>query len=292
MDSRKQLCVVFDIDETLIHFVQKQYRHIWDGLDESIKNKFDTINFREHLIILRPHIRTLFYYFKQTPNIKVGLWTYSERQYSEDIAKILSEELNLPSDFFMFTWGAEDMDSSELPKDLTKVYANFPNFNTFNTFIVDDLYKNIRHEVSINNSILVQPFAPLGTSKVRSDIGVEKQTKLINDNIFIELKQICQKALNDIVNCDEEDINESFESDSIFNPKRIKRMQLDSFIKTYAIKFIKMMTIGEPMQTNEFILVNQNYGMHVKGGTNTKKRNKKYRSNKKYRKTRRSIKYK
>jgi hypothetical protein len=293
MDNRKQLCVVFDIDETLIQFVQNKYRSVWDGLDESIKNKFDIIDFGKHLIILRPHIRTLFDYFKQTPNIKVGLWTYSERQYSEDIAKVLSRQLNLPSGFFMFTWGAEDMESTEdyqasgLAKDLTRVYHSFPNFNKFNTFIVDDLYKNIKHEININNSILVQPFGPLGTAKVRTDIGVEKQTKLSNDNVFIELQEICQKALRDIVNCSEADINAAFDRESIFTAKRLKRMQLDSLIKTYAIKFIKMLTIGDPMQTDEFILVNQNYGMHVKGGTNTKKRNKKYRKTR-----RRSIKYK
>lgn len=291
MDPRKQLCVVFDIDETLIHFAGKQYRSLWENLDESIKDKFETIDDGDDLIILRPHIRTLFDYFKTTPNIKVGLWTYSERAYSKSIAQNLSQVLDLPSDFFMFTWGDEDMEG-DLAKDLTQIYREFPNFNTFNTFIVDDLYRNIKHEVSINNSILVPPFAPLGTAKVRSNIGVEQQTNLINDNIFIQLIEICKRALNDIVNCDEEDINDSFKSESIFSAKRVHRMDLDSFIKTYAIKFIKIMTIGEPKQFDDWILVNQIYGMHKKGGTNTKKRNKKYRINKKYRKTRRSIKYK
>ena len=291
MDPRKQLCVVFDIDETLIHFVSESYRSLWDNLDESIKDKFETINSGKHLIILRPHIRTLFEYFKQTPNIKVGLWTYSETTYSKSIAKTLSQALDLPSDFFMFTWGDEDMEG-DLPKDLTQIYREFPNFNTFNTFIVDDLYRNIKHEVSINNSILVPPFAPLGTAKVRSNIGVEQQTNLINDNIFIQLIEICKRALNDIVNCDEADINDAFKTESIFSAKRVHRMDLDSFIKTYAIKFIKIMTIGEPKQFDDWILVNQNYGRHAKGVNNTKKRNKKYRSNKKYRKTRRSTKYK
>ena len=287
MDKRKQLCVVFDIDETLIQFVSNKYKPIWNNINENIRNKFNTIEFENHLIILRPHIKELFNYFKSTPEIKVGLWTYSEREYSEDIAKILSKELNLPDDFFMFTWGAEDMETTEdlessgLPKDLTVIYHRFPNFNTFNTFIVDDLYKNIKHEININNSILVEPFAPLGTSKVRVDVGAEKQTILSNDKAFIQLNEICKKALNDIQNCDSEDIDDAFESESIFSLKRIKRMGLDSFIKTYATQFIKMMTIGSPMQTNEFILVKQDFGMHVKGG-----RTRRRRRNKKYRKTR------
>jgi hypothetical protein len=293
MDRRQQLCVVFDIDETLIQFISNKYRSVWDNLNENIKTKFNTINFGNNLIVLRPHIEELFNYFKSTPEIKVGLWTYSDREYSKDIAKILSEELNLPSDFFMFTWGDEDMEptedfeySSGMPKDLTKVYHRFPNFNKFNTFIVDDLYKNIKHEINVNNSILIQPFAPLGTSKVRVDIGAEEQNKLSNDTAFIDLIHICEKSLTDILNCESEDIDESFDTECIFSEKRLKRMDLVSFIKRYAINFVNMMTIGNPMQTNEFILVNQNYGMHIKGGTTRRRRYKKMR------KLRRTRKYK
>jgi len=283
MDKRKQLCVVFDIDETLIQFVSKKYKPVWDNIDESIKSKFNTINFGSHLIVLRPHIKELFDYFKSTPEIRVGLWTYSEREYSEDIAKVLSKALNLPKNFFMFTWGAEDMETTEdfessgLPKDLTMIYHRFPDFNRFNTFIVDDLYKNIKHEININNSILIQPFAPLGTIKVRVDMGAEEQTKLSNDDAFTNLQQICQKSLTDILNCDSEDIDESFETESLFSAKRLKRMGLDSFIKTFAVNFVNMMTIGNPMQTNEFILVKQDYGMHVKGGNTRRRRYKKLR---------------
>ena len=283
MDKRKQLCVVFDIDETLIHFVSKRYRSLWDNLNESIKSKFDVIDLGEggDVIMLRPHINELFDYFKSKPEIKVALWTYSEREYSEHISKILSKKLNLPSDFFMFTWGAEDMETTEdyeasgLPKDLTKIYDTFPDFNTFNTFIVDDLYKNINHEINVSNSILIEPFAPFGTSKVRTDIGSEKQTILSNDTSFIALQEICEKSLRDILNCDSEDIDDSFDSESIFSPKRVKRMGLKPFLKTYAINFLHMMTIGDPMQTNDFILVNQDYGMHVKGGTRRRRRYKK-----------------
>jgi len=280
MDQRKQLCVVFDIDETLIQFVSNTYKPIWDNLNDEIKSKFSTTtDSKGHLIILRPHIRDLFNYFKSKPEIKVGLWTYSEREYSKHISEILSNVLELPPDFFMFTWGAEDMDeeldgyeSTGNAKDLTRIYHMFPNFNTFNTFIVDDLYKNIKHDTNINNSIIIEPFAPLGTSKVRVDIGAEKQTKLSQDLAFVELKQICEKSLADILGCDLDDIDEAFKTESLFSAKRVKRMGLDNYRKTYAIQFIHMMTIGAPMQKNDFILVNQNYGHHVKGGTKRRRR--------------------
>lgn len=289
MDKRKQLCVVFDIDETLIHFVSKKYRNLWDNLSEPIKARFSITERDENIIILRPHIHELFEYFKTKPTIKVGLWTYSERQYSEDIAGILTKELNLPTDFFLFTWGAEDMEIgsetyevSGLPKDLTKIYDAFPNFNTFNTIIVDDLYKNIKHEVNINNSILIEPFAPFGANKIRDNIGAEEQTNLSNDTSFIILREICEKTLRDILNCDSHDIDDAFDSEPIFSAKRVKRMNLTNYLKTYAIKFLHMITIGKPRQTNEFIMVSQDYGNFVKGGTR-KRRNKKIRKNRRSR---------
>jgi len=273
MDERKKLCVVFDIDETLIHFVSKTYKSLWEGLDPQIKNNLRAVEYNNNIIILRPHIQELFNFFKQTPNIRVGLWTYSEREYSEDIANVLKKELQLPDDFFLFTWGAEDMDVSEdseeieLPKDLRKVYRTFTNFNKFNTFLVDDLYGNLKHEVNVQNCILIQPFAPFGTSKVRVNIGPEELLMSVNNEEFIGLIDICKKVLKDILGCDVEDINEAFTTDPVFTEKRIKRMGLLSLLKTYAVQFIKMLTLGQPRETPNFIMVQpQNYLPFKKGG--------------------------
>jgi len=288
-DPRKKLCVVFDIDETLIQFVQKKYRNLWEELDPTIKRKFFSI---EHpsgsVILLRPNIRELFNYFKETHEIKVGLWTYSEREYSEDIANILKQALDLPDDFFMFTWGAEDMgEEPDYSKDLNNVYNEFPDFNKFNTFLVDDLYGNLKHDVNVKNGILVQPFAPFGTSKVRVNIGAEKQTIISNDTVFNNLIDVCQKVLSDINDCDSEDIDYAFTTESVFEEKRVVRMGLKPFLKTYAVKFSKMMTIGNPLEVKDFFIVNpDNYQVHVKGGGKTKR---KINKNKK-RKTRRTAK--
>lgn len=271
MSNRKQLCVVFDIDETLIQFMPNRYKSLWDNMNPEVKNKYRSINFGSNVVILRPYIQEMFNYFKQTPNIKVGLWTYSEREYSEDIAGLLKKELGLPNNFFMFTWGAEDMESTEdgdnsgLAKDLTYVYRKFPNFNKFNTFLVDDVYKNLKHRVNIKNSVLIQPFAPFGTDKVRVDVGIEKQNEIANDSAFNELIKVCQQVLRDITNCDEEDINDAFTTEPVFTEKRLKRMKLDSLLKTYATNFIKMTTIGIPHQTPEFIMFDPQTSLHSGG---------------------------
>jgi hypothetical protein len=277
-DRRKTLCVIFDIDETLIHFVKKIYRHLWDDLNPEIKQKFRVYDDGKNVIILRPHIQNLFNYFKKTPEIKVALWTYGEKEYSETIATILKTELNLPEDFFLFTWGAEDMDGSSegLSKDLTQVYEAFPNFNKFNTFIVDDLYKNIKHHVNQENCILIEPFAPFGTSKKRTSINDNIQIQMSRDNAFNVLKNVCVKVLKDIMGCDPEDIDGSFYTESVFGEKRVKRMGLLEHLKTYAVKFVKMLTIGNPMEVKEFIMVDpEQYQVHVKGGKKTRHASKK-----------------
>lgn len=267
MDERQQLCVIFDIDETLIHFISSKYTYLWDNMDPNLKKKFQEVKLKANIILLRPHIKELFDYFKNTPKIRVGLWSYSEREYSEDIANILTEILELPKNFFMFTWGFEDMEEDGVSKDLTQVYEKFPNFNKFNTFLVDDLYKNLKHNVNQKNSILIQPFAPFGTSKVRVDIGTEEQSKISNDTAFKDLIMVCQNVMQDILHCETDEIDDAFTTESVFSEKRVKRMNLLSFFKTYAIEFINMLTIGKPMETKDFIMVEpNNYGTHIKGG--------------------------
>jgi hypothetical protein len=275
MDKRKQLCVVFDIDETLIHYVSKKYKPLVDGMDPELKTKYRAIESGEDIVLFRPYIEELFTYFKSTPDIRVGLWTYSEREYANNIAKILTNMFDLSEDFFLFKWGDEDMARSEdeIPKDLTAVYAEFPDFNTFNTFIVDDLYKNIKHDINKENCILIQPFAPFGTSKVRTSISEEQQSMISNDSVFNDLIDICQKVLNDIKNCDEEDIDYAFSTEPVFVKKRINRMGLQQYLKTYAYNFINLMTIGQPNEVNDFFMVNRdNYPVYKKGGKRTKRR--------------------
>ena len=272
-DPRKKLCVVFDIDETLIHFIPSKYSHLWDKLSPELQAKFTMIPDGKNIFILRPYIRELFEYFKaNSADIKVALWTYSERTYAEDIARHLTSVLQLPADFFMFKWGAEDMDEEGVPKDLRQVYASFPNFNKFNTFIVDDLHGNITHNVNKENSILVEPFAPFGTSKVRLNIGSEAQNKLSANDAFIKLQGICEKAIKDIRGCDTEDIDTAFDTEAIFCPHRVKRMSLTELMKTYAVSFVNLLTLGQPMQTRKFVNVDcSKYSEHVKGGTNSVK---------------------
>ena len=61
VDDRKKMCVVFDIDETLIQFINSKHRaRVWDILSDAEKEKFSYVDKSGHIIIFRPGLRELF----------------------------------------------------------------------------------------------------------------------------------------------------------------------------------------------------------------------------------------
>ena len=257
----KQLLVIFDIDETLIHYVAQKYTDLFFDLPEDIQNKFDYIRDGESIVLLRPGIKNLLNYYNSNSKIKVALWTYSEREYSENIGNLLVENLGLPEDFFLFKYGYEEIQEispdEDYPKNLEKIYEDFPEFNKFNTFIVDDAPSNIKHEFNKKNCLLIQPFAPFGVEKVR-EYSEEKDyiSQALNDDIFKYVQEISEIVLSDILGCDIEDIESGEES--VFSKKRIKRMGLDKYIRKYAkppINITELVTIGDPKESRKFQMI-------------------------------------
>ena len=276
-DARKQLCVVFDIDETLIQFINKnQLTNIkWKTMNEEYKSGFTFVEKSNgHIIFIRPFLKELFRWFK-TRNIKIGLWTYSEQEYAEDIANILKRECDVDDDLFLFKWGVEQIVDEDYPKNLSVVWDTYPDLSTFNTFIVDDLSGNINHEHNAQNCILIQPYAPFGRNKVRRPMDNELRARALEDNALDQLKTVCEKVINDIEGCESEDIDGSFNTEAVFSRRRLSRMGLSPLLKKYATKFITLPAIGESYQTNKFIDVtdqSEKYGEPVKGGKRRKSR--------------------
>ena len=293
MSEKKRLLVIFDIDETLIHFLPKNKMDNtnWKQLSEQDKSQFNYISDGGHAVFLRPYLCELFRFFNANQDkYAVGLWTYSEREYSEGIADVITDSCGLDKDFFLFKWGVEDIDDEDYPKNLKNVWSEFSDFNKFNTIIVDDLHGNIRHEHNVENSILIQPYAPFSRDKKRKPMTDEMRVTALNDDALKQLKDICEVVSKDITGCDDEDIESAFETESVFSPKRINRMGLGNYLKKYAIRFITLPTIGEGYQTNKFIDVTEQaerYGEQHHGGK--KKRTRKH---KKSRKSKRNIKSK
>jgi hypothetical protein len=184
---------------------------------------------------------------RDSGRIKVAIWTYSEREYANAIAKLICDKFGLPQDTFIFKYGNEDIEDDDMPKSLKQIWDNpkFKNrFNKFNTFLVDDRYGNLCHKINVYNSILVQAFAPFGERKQREELTPELLEKAIHDNIFYELTNITNNLLRDIDGCEDEEIKEAFKTEAIFAPKCIERKRLDRYIKTYDDD-IELCTIGD-----------------------------------------------
>ena len=291
----KELLVVFDIDETLIHYVAAKYSHLFWDLPEEIQVQFKYVEDESgSIIIFRPLLKELFDYYANAPNITIALWTYSERDYSEYIADVLIKEFKLDEDIFLFRYGAEDMinedgDEDE-PKNLEKVYEDFPEqFNKFNTFLVDDAISNIKHKVNMQNSLLIEPFAPFGAEKVREDVGESAIETALNDDKFLDVIKISEAALKDIMGCDIEDIKAGEEA--IFNIRRIGpgRMNIEELVKTFVKPgtVTNLVTIGNPKASKKLEMIcggKKKNQSSKKGGKKKKKTIKKKKGGKKKKK--------
>lgn len=283
MDERKKMCVVFDIDETLIQFVHSKHRaRVWDILSDAEKTQFKYVEKGKHIIIFRPKLKELFAYFKKNHSrIKVGLWTYSDADYCKDIANEIIKYADLPANFFLFLLSDQDM--TDHPKDLNVVYKMFPYLSSFNTFIVDDLHKNISHKANKENCVIVQPFAPFGVVKERELLTEMALRRSTDDDIFKTLEMICKKVHVDIDGCTKADIDNLVDNpEPVFCMKRVKRMGLQNFLKTYVTKTISLLTIGDPHQSKDFFdLDNAGSRLTLAGGARKSGRRTRTRRNKK-----------
>ena len=261
-DPRKKLCVIFDIDETLIHFLNNNKKdvHGWpDDIQPEDKDQLEHETTKTgHGIIFRPHLGELFKYFaKNKDKFHVALWTASESDYCNDIAARIQKRYKLPRDFFLFKYSSEDSEEHGMCeiKDLTHVYKNFPFLNVFNTILIDDMYKNIKGKHNNLNSVLIQPFAPFGHQKARQELTPDHLHEATRDNVFIILQDICDKVYKDINGCELEDVDAAFKTEPVFSPKRLRRMGISDYSKTYASKMVKIPSIGEVYQSNAFFEV-------------------------------------
>jgi len=287
--SKRDILVVFDIDETLIQFINKNAYHYWEDITPEQKrivdNHLEYVDLGEEkkqVIFLRPGLKEFLEMARDSGRVKVAIWTYSEREYAYAIATLICDKFRLPPDTFIFKYGAEDIEDDDIPKSLTKIWDDpkfSKKFNKFNTFLVDDRYGNVCHNTNVSNSILVQAFAPFGETKQREPLTHELLEKAIDDNVFHELTNIANNLISDIDGCDDEEIDEAFQTEPIFAPKCMARKKLDNYIKQYADN-IQLCTIGEVENANS---VNKG-GMYTRRKNKTKRKNKSKRITYKYKK--------
>lgn len=283
--GKRDILVVFDIDETLLQYINTPAYKYWEGVTPEQKRTIDNnleyvdIEGKRKIIFIRPGLKQFLEMARDSGRIKVAIWTYSEREYAKEIAKLICEKYNLPSDTFIFKYGAEDIEDDDIPKSMKQIWDDpkfGKKFNKFNTFIVDDRYGNLCHKINRYNSILVQAYAPFGETKQREPLTDHLLEMAVNDDIFHELTEISKKLLKDIDGCEDEEIDEAFKTEAVFSPKCMKRKGLDSYVKEYT-KGIQLCTIGEV----------ENAASSIKGGRrrrtirNKSRRNRSIKKNKK-----------
>ena len=116
--GKRNLLVVFDIDETLIHYCNKRFvSTVWDPLPSNVKDKFEhSFTSKGDLIIFRPYLGELLKFLYKN-KAKIGLWTYSDQEYAEAIAKTIKDKYKLKKNTFMFIKSDEHIEHGKLYPD-------------------------------------------------------------------------------------------------------------------------------------------------------------------------------
>lgn len=236
------ILIIFDIDETLIQFINKKAYHFWEDADPKMKEtltkhcEYIDMPKKRQCIFFRTGLRKFLEQVKRNKRIQIAIWTYSDNDYATDIAEMITDHFGFDENPFVFAYGADDIEDHDNPKSLQKIWDNPEfggTFNKFNSFLVDDRKGNICHDINMNNGIIVQAFAPFGETKAREPLTATSLNKSIHDDIFAHLSKITKKILTDIDGCSEEDIAEALTEEAVFLPKCMKRRKLQAYFKEF-----------------------------------------------------------
>ena len=169
-----KICLVLDIDETLLHYQPKEY------LPDVFEYEYGILEDDDRLVY-RPGLKEFIDYVNSTNGrIILGIWTYGTKNYADIIVEKIQNKYNNGEKLFQFVYSREDMNPGMLDKELEFIIEKHPELeiNKQNTFLVDNRPANIHHRKNINNGIIVESFE-----------GVN------NDNMFLKMQKICESLL-------------------------------------------------------------------------------------------------
>lgn len=266
------ILVVFDIDETLLQFINKKPYHFWEDVSAERKAAFtcDDNEVKRQCIIYRPHLKEFFNFVKKNPYVHVALWTYSEQEYAEHIAHSIVKTFGLAKDPFVFKYGTEQIANHSIPKDLNDIWNDSQfegKYHKFNTFLVDDRVGNLTHRKNQFNSVLVKGFDPLGPSKARGEMTDTLFRHAVEDDVLVHLMKVIKNVHKDISGCSEEEIEDAFSTEHIFpDQKTCTRKGLKHYMKSHYAEDIDddvlLVTIGNIDASEQ----------HLKGGRRNRSR--------------------
>jgi len=149
-----KICLVFDIDDTLLHY----------GPDDYLPHKFDyeeNIFEEKDRMVIRPGLKK-FVDFVKTKGDKIilGIWTYGTKEYADKIVERLNKRYNNSEPLFQFVYSRENMSPGMLDKELDFIINKHHDLGITkaNTFLVDNRPANVIHRKNIHNGIIVESF--------------------------------------------------------------------------------------------------------------------------------------
>jgi hypothetical protein len=174
-----KICLVFDIDETILHY----------GPNDYFPKKFDYeegLLFEKDRMVIRPGLQKFIDYVnsqnEDSERIILGIWTYGTKEYADAVAKRIEETYNNSEKLFKFVYSRENMSPGMLDKELEFVISNNADLEKETTFLIDNRPANIYHNKNRSNGIIVESFEGKKTSA--------------DDKMFKSLQQICKSLLN------------------------------------------------------------------------------------------------
>lgn len=205
-----KLCLVFDLDETVLHYVDtltntnesseelinEDESEERENEPEERENELNNIIQPGDKLLFRPGFWKFIEYVKSKEGqIVMGIWTFGNKAYANAVRPLLDKN----GDLFQFMYTVEDMKKGMLDKQLNYVVNKFdtrmrrklgirhhtqskkPVTLPKNIFLIDNLHTNINHEINRKNGILVESFTGHNDP----------------DTMFDELKTICESLLSD-----------------------------------------------------------------------------------------------
>jgi hypothetical protein len=173
-----KICLVLDIDETLLHYQPKEY------LPDVFEYEYGILENGDRLVY-RPGLKEFIDYVNSTNGrIILGIWTYGTNDYANIIVEKIQNKYNNGEKMFHFVYSREDMNPGMLDKELDFIVEKHPELEITkqNTFLVDNRPANIHHRKNINNGIIVESFE-----------GVNKDIN--KDTMFLKIEKICESLL-------------------------------------------------------------------------------------------------
>jgi hypothetical protein len=279
--GKGRVLVVFDIDETLIQYIGESDYRKWEnkkalfegeGYTDYLERE-DPVSGRKSCILFRPMLGKLMQKLKDEgvggDGFVVGLWTYSNRTYCQEIAKVLIDRYQLGEDFFLFTKGGEDIrrkdEIARTPKNLQHIFSEYSHlgFGKHNTLLVDDRSANICHKGNGLNGICIQPFSPFGVEDERVEMSDAYVKTQLADTSFADLMQILDAVREDVTNMGQN------RQSAVFHKTRVDRMGLKKYYRNSRLGGEECnICIGNPQPVGGVSNMNLNVvGRGMIGGT-------------------------